>query len=421
MFCYGKDAECVLYKSEDECKKLDLKKLLDNPEDILKGFSKPEKNREIYSTEDLEGMVTEKNMTKSEFGSSIILECPSGFHIDGTYNIIDDFYVNTLKFVPCDKDTIKCEGEDKYMLEAISSNKGDFEFDGTSSNKYFNYGKPMGKCIKFEPSDLNMIPCDPADFTSACYIGEDIVEEAESPTESAKTKLDFYKKHNKFSCKSEKVNDFTCKHLNQHTNKGYLSDLITFTDSIDKNAGSIIEDAKILSVNPDFKNKDKDKLGDIELKSSEMVLYKIEKYKPKFKDNNPKNIMDKIRYTIEITDQYDKGEKKYRPVCLINYNGNRETILNNTEENPYYLKKNDVIEILILKNRKIKFSIMTSNYTPQCSHIGRHEINEEFGSNINSYISTNNKSCLEALKYKDYIPKITLPYNPFIDVEYTYE
>ena len=46
-------------------------------------------------------------MTKSEFGNSIILECQSGFHLEGTYNVIDDFYVHTLKFVPCDKDTIK--------------------------------------------------------------------------------------------------------------------------------------------------------------------------------------------------------------------------------------------------------------------------------------------------------------------------
>ena len=65
------------------------------------------------------------------------------------------------------------------MLDAISSNKGDFKFDGTSKDKYFNFGE-TGKCIKFEPTDLNMIPCDPSDFTSACYIGEDIVEEAES-------------------------------------------------------------------------------------------------------------------------------------------------------------------------------------------------------------------------------------------------
>ena len=130
------------------------------------------------------------------------------------------------------------------------------------------------KCIKFEQSDFNMIPCDPTDFTSACYLGEDIVEEAQSPTESPKTKLDLYKKHNKFSCKSEKVNEYTCKHLNQHTNKGYLSDLITFTDSIDKNPGSIIEDAKILSVNPDFKNKDEDKMGDIEKKFTKWFFIK---------------------------------------------------------------------------------------------------------------------------------------------------
>ena len=93
MFCYGKDAECILYKSEDECKKLDLKKLLDNPKDVLKGFSKPEKNREIYSKEDLDGMVKEKNMIKSEFGENIVLECKNGFHLEGTH-IIDDFYVH---------------------------------------------------------------------------------------------------------------------------------------------------------------------------------------------------------------------------------------------------------------------------------------------------------------------------------------
>ena len=51
-----------------------------------------------------------------------------------------------------------------------------------------------------------------------------------------------------------------------------------------------------------------------------MVLYKIEKYKPKYKDNNPKALADKVRYAVEITDQYDNSSKKYRPVCIIKYN-----------------------------------------------------------------------------------------------------
>ena len=40
------------------------------------------------------------------------------------------------------------------------------------------------------------------------------------------------------------------------------------------------------------------------------------------------------------------------------------------------------------------------------SYIGNKELDGEYGSNINSYISTNNKCCLRALKYKELIPLV---------------
>ena len=39
MFCYGKDQDCIMFPSKDECEKMDLNTLLSIPEEeLVKGL-----------------------------------------------------------------------------------------------------------------------------------------------------------------------------------------------------------------------------------------------------------------------------------------------------------------------------------------------------------------------------------------------
>ena len=93
MFCYGKDDECILFPSKDECEKMDLKSFKIVPkEEIVKGLEY-NTQRTVYDMDTLKlhQEQLEAELNESEQGMEI--KCGTGKYLDGTFNPEDEISI----------------------------------------------------------------------------------------------------------------------------------------------------------------------------------------------------------------------------------------------------------------------------------------------------------------------------------------
>ena len=412
MFCYGEDDECFMFKDSPECEKMGLEDLLSiPPPNELKGIDY-QGERKYYDAETIKELQTELGAELEETDKGIVLKCADGQYIEGTFNPEDDIAILGGIYRDCSDskhpDNASCAPGPSHHLAELITNKGNKVYDASKSGRDSNFGNLMGKCIPMNIPKGRMKDCDPLDELQPCYVGE-------RPTGApgvSKPNTDLYKKLFGYNCHTRTIDTSTCK----HNNAGILSDVISFRDPIEKNYEDILNKHKILQMADAY---DLDFSTDEEKYLAENLHFYIEKYEKQYEDMNPNKYFQKTRYTLELEDHYDLINKEDTTKLVVYYKGKQETILTtNNGGEVYNIRQNDIIEILLHKDNHLLFQIVNP-ITKEivANHRSDKPIEGEYGSNVNFYLSTNNNTFIRGIKYKDFIPKTVLPYNPFMDIK----
>ena len=424
MMCYGKNDECILFNNKKECQKLNLEKLLSVPKgELVKGI-KYTTDRNYYS-EDLlkEHQIKLGANFEEDNNGNIIVKCDNGKYLEGTYNPDDELSILGGIYKKCNDpkhpkndQCVEGPGESpEYHLAELITNNGNKIYDETKNDKYSNFGELDGNCIKNNIPEGKMEDCDALDNHQACYVGK---RDSIVPGESIEN-TDIYKTYLSYNCHTYTLKSNTCK----HNNNGVLSDIVTFSEPLEKNYLELIENQKILQKSIDYIGE----LTDEEKYDSENFHFYIEKYEELYENMNPINHFH-YRYKIKFEEHYDDLSKKDSTniVLKIYYKKNKTnlyeeetTLTTNNDEKLYYLTHNDIIEILLSKDNKLTFKISNKINNNKVNYISKHPIDGIYGSPINFYVAQNNNTFLQDIKYKEEIPTTILPYNPFIDIEQT--
>ena len=426
MKCYGKNEECILFNNKKECQKLNLEKLLSVPKDgIIKGITYNQ-NRTYYDEDSLKKHQDKLNASISKNkDDNFEVKCDTGKYLEGTYNPNEDLYILGGVYKDCKdskhpkKDSC-VEGPNEspeYHLAELITNNGNKIYDETKDDKYSNFGELDGKCIENNIPEGKMEDCDALDNHQACYVGK---RDSIVPGESIEN-TDIYKTYLSYNCHTYTLKSNTCK----HNNNGVLSDIVTFSEPLEKNYLELIENQKILQKSIDYIGE----LTDEEKYDSENFHFYIEKYEELYENMNPINYFHS-RYKIKFEEHYDDlSEKDSTNIVLkIYYKKNKtnlyeeEKTLKYNDEKLYYLTHGDIIEILLNKDNKLTFKIsdkVNNKINNKVKYEGTHPIDGIYGSPINFYVAQNNNTFLQDIKYKEKIPTTILPYNPFIDIEQT--
>ena len=213
-----------------------------------------------------------------------------------------------------------------------------------------------------------------------------------------------------YNCETFTLNTNTCK----HNNNGVLSDVISFSNPVEKNYQDLLNDQAIIEVSKELRF---ESLDDEEKYRNKNVFFFIEKYIEQYGDMNPYNHM-KPRYKLKFDIYYDLITKKDEIMLSVYHNDKKEASLMNNSGDIYFLREGDLIEILIKADNHLIFRIvkpLTKQIIAQYTSINT--IEGEYGSSINFFLSQNNNSFFKDIKYKEEIPKTILPYNPFITIK----
>ena len=414
-FCYGKDDECFMFKNNEECEKMGLQELLRlPPPKQLKGIDYSERN--FYDKETLKEFQTSLGAKMEEDGDDLIVKCPDGQYLEGTFNPEDDSAIIGGIYRDCSDEKHpnyeSCAPGPSHHLSELITNKGKRVYDSSKTDKESNFGNLEGKCIKMNIPEGRMGDCDPFDDHQPCYVGEREIATAAPGVSEKIQNTDLYNKFMGFNCHTRTLNTNTCK----HNNNGILSDVISFKEPLEKDYMNIIDKHKILETSSDY---DISFSTDEEKYMANNLHFYIEKYEEKYKDMNPNLYFNNLRYTLQMEEYYDMLNKQEVTKLVVYYKGIEEaTLTDNTEGEIYTIKTGDLIEILIQKDNHIIFKILNPvTKLVEATHTSINPIEGEYGSTMNFYIATNNNTFLKDIKYKEQVPKTVLPYNPFIDVK----
>jgi len=85
----------------------------------------------------------------------------------------------------------------------------------------------------------------------------------------------------------------------------------------------------------------------------------------------------------------------------------------------YFLKKNNQIYIKFNSKKELIFSILDEEDNILSEFIIPDKIEENYGEEINFYVSTNNKNIFEKPFYTENLNNVTIPYLSGIDIDIT--
>ena len=227
-----------------------------------------------------------------------------------------------------------------------------------------------------------------------------------------------YEKYSKIGCFKTQEKEVFCKHI--HNN--ILSDLITFNldDCLEKNAEEILKNREILDLRLIPGLKDYSKEEKIEYYKNKLF---IEPYIDETMEENNSNLIENLDYFMKLKNFYsDDGEVK--TICeIMKNNGNQGTISlgymqDNNDEDIIFLQKNNQIYIRINNNKELIFSILDEKDNILSEFPITDKIEEEFGEDINCYLSTNNKNIFENPFYTENLNGVVVPYLSKIDINF---
>ena len=371
-------------------------------------------------------------MNPNEKKKDISLICPEGEYIDGTFNPDEEIFIKGGIFKDCnDKyhpnhkkclDNISLSpSPNEFYLSELITNQGNKIYNPNNKDKYSNFGELNGKCIKNNIPEGRIQECDPLDEIQACYVGS---RDSLVPGESIGNE-DIYNKYTNFNCNNFILETNTCK----HNNNSVLSDVISFSSPIENNYLKTINNQKILKIVhsniPQLKKEDsqEDKemvfISEQEKRENKNLHLFIEKYFEKYEDMNPTKYFDKVRYTLKFNPIIDYITKETITTVDIYYKDKLEETLKYNTGKILQMKDKNILEILLKRNNHLEFIVKNnSEGTTESSYTTNNKLEgSEFGEPINCFISQNNNTFLKNIRYKEKIPSVILPYNPFVNIE----
>lgn len=412
IFCYDKDDECFMFKNKEECEKMDLETLLSlPPPNQIKGIDY-EEDRNMYDKDTLTEFVKTIGAEIKEEGETFVVKCPDGKYLEGTYDPERKRAILGGIFKDCSDSKHpnyeSCAPGPSHHLAELITNKGNKVYDASKNDIESNFGNLKGNCIEMNIPEGEMKECDAEDEQQPCYVGE---RDSGVPSPSKISNVDNYNKFLGFNCQTRTLKTNTCK----HNNEGVLSDVISFSNPLEEDYLEILDNQKLLEISSDY---DVNFATDEEKYLAENLHVLIEKYDEQFENKNPNFYFNKLRYTIKIEEQFDMLSKTEDNKLVIYYKNKEEATLTDNNGDIYFLKPNDLIEIILKKDNHLLFRVVNPvSKLIEASYTSTHILEGEFGSAINFYVAQNNNTFLRNIKYKETVPKTILPYNPFIDVK----
>ena len=219
MFCYGKDQDCIMFPSKDECEKMDLNTLLSIPEEELVKGLKYSDSRDLYDDETIDMLTETLKAEKEEKDDGYEVKCGTGKYLEGTFNPEDEIQIVGGYYKNC-SDPHHPEHENcnlgpspsaSYHLSELITTKGRKKYNPSKTDKYSKFGDLDGECIDNNVPEGRMEECDPLDDFQPCYIGD---RPGLVPGESV-SNSDKYNKYLGYNCHTYTLPTNTCKHNNQ--------------------------------------------------------------------------------------------------------------------------------------------------------------------------------------------------------------
>ena len=227
-----------------------------------------------------------------------------------------------------------------------------------------------------------------------------------------------YQKYSKIGCFKTQEKEVFCKHI--HNN--ILSDLMTFNldNCIEKNAEEILKNREILDLRSIPGLKEYTREQKIEFYKNKLFL---EPYIKETKEDNNSTLINNLQYFVKLKNFYS-DEEEIKTICEIMKNNGNEGYLSlgymqDNKGDIYFLKKNNQIYTEFNSKKELIFSILDEEDNILSEFIIPDKIEENYGEEINFYVSTNNKNIFEKPFYTENLNNVTIPYLSGIDIDIT--
>ena len=149
----------------------------------------------------------------------------------------------------------------------------------------------------------------------------------------------------------------------------------------------------------------------------------MEPYIEETKEDNNSTLINNLQYFVKLKNFYS-DEEEIKTICEIMKNNGNEGYsslgyMQDDRGGIYFLKKNNQIYIRLDNKKNLIFTILDEEDNPMSEFIITDKIEENYGEEINFYVSTNNKNIFEKPFYTENLNNVTIPYLSGIDIDIT--
>ena len=454
--CFGNNGECNLYKSENECEKMQdgmfgelserdylspftgnyVIEHFSNPKDKIKSYDYISKYKNIgnklFNLYEGFGVVSSpiKGIRNSEIDMDYLLEIlTKELDVENKKTILSEFITQlkeesrqsiTDMYTPISSDlegkikllqeqiakaesldTVRKEEEHQLLLkERENELKAKREREEQEAMRQRLISNRQKQISNYLAGDNNLVEIDPYDEYNVGFVGTDFVSD--------------FQKYNSLDCIKNYKIEATCK----HNIEGRIVDIITFKKSlVDLNPKEIITNNKILELNEKFlleKPSEEDILKEKEIK------YLIEPYNKNLKDINPGLIFNGLKYKVKIVNSYSFTDNIENIVSIVKIFENGKYLLTmkeNNENTNIILKKGYKIQIFIDNQNKFNVVIYDNNSIMKSIYLSENKIEGNFGDELNLFLRHNNRKIFGGISQVEKLKQIVYPYNPFLNVK----